>query len=302
MQGLVGSLLYALWRAPDAAVAALLMALPAFGLRFWLRVALDHRSSAATVVSRLIAGVVGLGGGVALAPVGWAVLARTRESMIAAGLVLAVVLLSPALPSVRERSPTLAWVGPLALVLLLAVLSALALLPAGFLRAPAGDVLVVVDLTGESRREIVRWTPSRLPPREEGFRAERLRLLRADGLPMGGAWIYGGSVTLGGEAFRLHTRDGHGAWLARFDTAANDAPRGDGRARLYPPQQAAVEPLAGTTLPGWWYERQPAWLEVLGFDRSALTSPWLPLLDAQGLPLVTAHRLVIREDGTLARP
>jgi hypothetical protein len=302
MQGLVGSLLDALWRAPDAVVAALLMALPAWGLRCWLRVAFDHRSSAATVVTRLLVGVVGLGTGVALAPVGWMVLLRSWESMVAAGLTLSLVMLSPALPSVRGRSPTLAWLGPLALVLLLAMLSTLVLLPGGFLRARAGDVLVVVDLMGESRREIVRWTPLGLPPREEGFRAERLRLLRADGLPMGGAWMYGRAVALSGEAFHLRTRDGRGVWLVRFDAALNDAPQGDGRARLYPPQRAAVEPLAGAALPLWWWQRQPAWLEVLGLYRTAVTSPLLPLLDAQGLPLVTAHRLVIREDGTLGGP
>lgn len=302
MQGLVASFVDAAWRAPDAAVAVLLLALPAFALRCLLRVALDRGSSAWTVVSRVAAGLLGLGAGVALAPLGWAALAHTRKEAVAAGLGFALVLLSAALPSVRERAPAAAGLLPLALVLLLSGLSGMVLLKAGFLRAAAGAPLVLVEVSGESRREIVRWAPLGLPPREEGLRAERLLLLRADGVPMGEAWIYGRTATLGGEAFRLRTLAGDGAWLGRFDTASNDAPIGDGRARLYPPQKVPVDPLARATLPAWWRERQRAWLRALGLERKALASPALPLVDVQGLPLRTTHRLVIREDGTLALP
>ena len=283
MPGLVASLLGALWGAPDAVVAALLLALPAFGLRCLLRALLDRGASPATSRCRLGAGVCALIAAAALAPVGWVFLAHTRESVIAAGLAFTLVLVSAALPSVRVRSRVAARLLPILLVLLLAGLLALTLLRAGYLHAATGETLVVVEVTGESRREIVRFTPPGLPLREEGLRAERLLLSQADGVPVGETWIFGRAATLGGEILRLRTWGGGGACLARFDTAANDASTQDGRAALYPPQKAVVHPLARGALPAWWRGRQRAWLVALGLEPGALVSPPVPLLDAHGL-------------------
>ena len=298
MQGLVASLLDALWRAPDAGVAALLLALPAFGLRCLLRTLLDRGAPLGTVLSRLVSGLVGLLASVALAPVGWVALAHTRASAIAGGLAFTLVLLSAALPSLRDRSTLAAALVPLALVLLMAGLVSLALLRAGFLRAAAGETLVVVDVTGESRREIVRFTPPGLPSREEGMRAERLLLSRRDGVPVGEAWIFGRAATLGGEALRLRTWGGGGASLARFDTATNDAPVEDGRALLYPPQKAVVDPL--DRVPAWWRDRQRGWLVALSLEPGPLVSPSLPLLNAHGLTLRSAQRLIVKNNRNLA--
>ena len=227
-------------------------------------------------------------------------MAHTREAALAASIAFVLVLLSAALPSLRLRSVVAAGVAPILLVVLTAAGSALALMKAGFSYAATGETLVVVEITGESRRAIVRFAPPGLPAREEGLRAQRLLLSRGDGAPVGEAWVFGRAATFGGEGFRLRTWSGRGAWLGRFDTAANDAPTEAGRARLYPPQTTGVEPLGRGVVPGFWRDRQRSWLVALGLEASPLVSPALPLQDAHGLTLRAAHRLTIRDDGTLA--
>ena len=298
MQGLVASLLDALWRSPDAVVAALLLALPAFGLRCLLRARIDRRASAAIVIARIVAGLGGLVLGVALAPVGWASLAHARAPLIAAGLVSSLVLLSALLPSVRERSAWAAGLLPIVLVLVLAGLSALALLKAGCLLAATGETLVVAEVTGSSRREIVRFTPLGLPPREEGFRAQRLLLSRPDEVLVGETWIYGRAVTLHGEGLRLRPWGGGEVWLARFSTATND-PSLD-KISLYPRQETTIEPLLRPALPSWWRSRQWSSLLALGLEPCALSTAALPLVDSHGLTLLASHRLIVRADGVVA--
>lgn len=300
MQGLVASLLDALWRAPDAAVAALLLALPALGLRSLLRAGLDRGAPRGLLVARLFASGCGLGAGWALVPLGWASLAHTRAAGMAASLAFVLVLLSVALPSLSPRFAVTAGTAPVLLIVLTGLVSALALLKAGFSYAATGETLVVVEVTGESHRAIVRFAPPGLPAREEGLRAERLLLSRGDGTPLGEAWVFGQAATFSGERFRLRTWSGASAWLGRFDTAANDAHGEDGRPRLYPAQTTGVEPLGRGGVPGFWRERQRSWLLALGLEEGPLVSPPLPLRDAHGLTLRAAHGLAIRDDGTLA--
>ena len=300
MQGLVASLLDALWRAPEAALAALLALLPALGFRCLLRAALDRGAPTPLQVARVAAGCAGVGAATALAPVAWVALAHSRDVILAAALAFTVVLASAFLPSLRSRSTRGAALLPITLVVLAAGLAALSLLSVGFLSAAPGTMLSVVEITGESRREIVRFAPSGLPPREEGLRAERLLLSRGDLEPVGEAWIFGRGATLSGEGLHLRTWSG-GAWLARFDRVTNDAPSEPGRARLYPAQTTEVEPLGRGIVPGWWSRRQRGWLVALGLEPKTLVSPPLPLLDSHGLTLRATHHLTVSNEGTLSR-
>jgi hypothetical protein len=289
MPELVAAALLALGRAPDAVVAATLVALPSLGLRCGLRLHFDRGRETRVVASRLLAALLSFGVGVALLPVGLACLGHSPGVLWAVALTTASVPLTAALPG--KRSAAAAALVPLATATFLALAAGLLLLPAGFLYASPGEPVVLVELRGDSRREVVRWSPRGLPLREEGLRAHGIRIVRADGVPVGEAWLFGSAATLVGL--------GHGPVLLRLLAAENDAPTADSEARLYPRHSVTIAPLGALALPPWWRDTQERLLEGLGLPRRQVISSPLPLVDAQGLPVRTTYRLELDEDGSL---
>jgi hypothetical protein len=287
MPQLVASALDALGRVPDAAVAAFLTALPAWGLRGVLRLLLDRDRPRSVLLGRLLAAGVGLGAGAALGPIGMDSVGRSRPELIAAASAAVAVLSSAALPA--PRAPALSATGCPAVAALLAAAAGLVLLPRSFLRASAEAPLVTVELTGESRREIVRWAPPGQPAREDGFRAHRLLLRSASGAEMGEAWLFGRTATLVGADY--------GGGL-RFHELRNDAASG-GATRLYPPKVVRVEPRGPAAVPPWWREVQERLLLSLGVVPAATASPPLVLVDEQGLPRRATYALDRGADGRL---
>jgi hypothetical protein len=290
MPDLVAAALLAWGRAPDPMAAAVLTGLGGLGLRSGLRLFLDRGREWPVVAGRLLTEVLALAASAAFLPIGLATIGRSRAVLWTAGVTAILVPLSALLPG--RRSTNVAAFVPLALAAAIVLVAGLVLLPAGFLRASPGEPVVLVELTGESRREVVRWAPNGLPLREEGLRAHRLRLLRPDGAPVGEAWLLGSGATL--------IAQGQGASLLRPLTVRNDAPTGDGEARLYPPHTAMVAPLGPLDLPAWWRGGQERLLDGIGLERREAVSSPLPLVDGQGLALRTTYRLAPADDGSLA--
>lgn len=289
-QGPAAGALVLLWRAPDAATAAFLAALLALGVRSLLRVFVDRGSPLAVDLARLFAGTLGLAAGAALTPLAVATIPASRAVILAGALAFVMVVASAGLPG-RRASAVSALAPPLAMLGLTGIVAAL-LLPAGLLRVETGQPAVRVVLTGEGRREILRWAPPGLPLREEGFRAHHLELQRPDGTLVGEAWLLGSSGVLGGVAF---CAPAGAPCLLQLDSLRNDAPAEAGRARLFPPRTVVVEAYGPAVVPEWWRVSQQFFLRGLGLARREVSSAPLPLLDDQGLPLQTAYPLTVRE-------
>ena len=276
--------------------AALFAALPALGLRSVLRVFVDRGSPLAVTLARVLAAGASLAAGAALGPLAGTTIPASRPVIAATALAFVLVVASAGLPG--KRAPALAGLGPLLAALALTGTVAALLLPAGMLRVEPEQSAVRVVLTGEARRELVRWAPAGLPLREEGFRAHHLQLQRPDGTLVGEAWLYGSSGVLGGVAFC-------GAsgvpCLLQLTSLRNEAPAPPGRARLFPPQTVVVEARGPAVVPEWWRPWQQGFLRGLGLARQEVDSAPLPLLDAQGLPLRTAYPLTVSE-ARLATP
>ena len=270
--------------------AALLAALPALGLRSVLRVFVDRDPPPAVTIARVLAGGGGLVAGAAFTSLATVAIPASPPVVAAAALAFVLVVASAFLPG--KRAAALAGLGPPLAVLALTGTVAAMLLSTGLLRVEPGQPAVRVVLTGEARRALVRWSPSGLPLREEGFRAHHLQLQRPDGTLVGEAWLFGSSGVLGGVAFC----GASGApCLLQLTSLRNDAPAETGRARLFPPQTMVVEPRGPALVPEWWRPWQHAFLRGLGLARQEVDSAPLPLLDTQGLPLRAAYPLTVRE-------
>jgi hypothetical protein len=274
---LVSSALLALGDAPAALQAAVVAAVPAFGARAGLRLLVDRGRPWPVVGGRVLAALVGLAAGAALVPVALAVVPRSA-ALVAAPLVMTAVLLSAGL---RARAgTTLGAVGPPAMAMGLSAMAGLLLLPAGLLVAGPGRALGVAELSGESRRETVRWSPGGLPAREEGLRAHRVLVRNGQGTALGEGFVFGSAATLHGIAY--------GRAAVRILELANDA---GAEGRHYPPRRVPLLALGPAAVPGYWREVQGRVLEAAGLPRRAWASGLLPLVDGQGLPLRATHRL-----------
>jgi hypothetical protein len=284
-----------LWSAPDAVTAALLAALPALGLRSILRAFVDRGPPVAVSLARGLAGGASLLAGAVLAPLAGAMIPASRTVVVAAALSFLLVVASAILPG--TRAPALAGLAPLVAVVALTVSVVALLLPSGLLRVEPDQSAVEVVLSGEARRELVRWAPAGQPLREEGLRAHHLRLQRPDGALVGEAWLFGSSAVLEGVAFCSATGR---LSLLQLTSLRNDAPLEVEGARLFPHQDVAVEARGPAVVPEWWRPWQQGFLRVLGLARQDVHSAPLPLVDAQGLPLRAAYPLAIREERLVA--
>lgn len=252
-------------------------AVPAFALRAAVRLFVDRERPWPVVAGRLLAALGGLGVGAALVPVALAVVPGSR-ALAAAPLVMTGMLLSAGLRS--RAGTTMAAVGPPAVAMALSAMAALILLPAGLLVGGAGRGFGLAELSGESRRETVRWSPVGLPQREEGLRAHRVLVRRQDGTALWEGFVFGSAVTLHGVSY--------GGVAIRIRELSNDAPAGG---RLYPPARVEVAPLGPATVPPYWAKLQGAWFEAMGLARAEWRSAVLPLVDGQGLPRRATSRL-----------
>ncbi|MBL9042276.1 MAG: hypothetical protein JNM83_11775 [Myxococcales bacterium] len=89
--------------------------------------------------------------------------------------------------------------------LLAAVLLALlSVMRAGYLNLTTDRPLLVVDVTGETRAQTVRWAAPDQPMQERALRAHRVVLRTPQGQKVSEEWLYGDQVAIKGQVLRLH--------------------------------------------------------------------------------------------------
>jgi hypothetical protein len=253
--------------APPALTAGAVAALLAFGLRCAIRMRVDRDRGGAVAAGRVAGAALALALGASLLPVALAALPRVAGVLVAPPLTVGAVLITAALP---WRAGVLSAAAPPVVAAASGLLAALLLLPAGLFVAAPGRPPAGAELTGESRRETVRFRPPGLPPREEGFRAHHVVLRDASGVALGEGFVFGGAFRARGAL--------RGGVLLELDLLEND---GDGRG--YPPHRAPVQALGPARLPGYWRRARATALSAFGFLPVAWVSEPVRLVDADGL-------------------
>ena len=197
------------------------------------------------------------------------------------------------------------------LVLALLLVALVTLMQAGFLALTEDRPVLLVDVTGETDTQTVRWAPPDQPLREERLMTHRVVFRTPDGIAVAEAWIFGDQVAVKGRVLRLSPLMNAAGVPNLFellfahnsyDTAERHA-RGPHMAVSLPPQgPLAVHP--------WWRSLQ-AWLlehwergTATGSSwaiRSATTeSTYFPLINAEGKPVKETFRLVLTPGGLSA--
>lgn len=287
-------------------------ALLALGLGSLLRLALDRGRSWPVTLGRLLAGVSFSAAGALY----FLFTARLAERSLA-GAVVAISTIAIVLGStwlrVRlgrpSRSPgVVAALAQLSLLLGLLLLAALTLMNAGFLALTEDRPVLLIDLTGETRQQLVRWAPADRPAREQVLSAHRVVFRTAQGEAVADAWVYGDQVAVKGRVLRLSPLLNAAGIPNLFELQfAHNGYFTAGRHASYP-HLALPLPVSGPlSVHPWWRPLQARLLSAWE-ESSAEGSRWAirsvtsestyyPLVNAHGQPLRQTFRLVLTPGG-----
>jgi hypothetical protein len=296
--------------------AVILTAFVAFGVRALALAALARPPRIGAVLARSLVALCWLGLAALYALFGAHVLRSTPAALVAAALT-ALVVLGPLLVRRRRESrrslglaPTVA-LAKLSGALALLLAAALTLMGAGFLALTVDRPVLLVDVTGETATQTVRWAPPDQPSREEALSVHHVIFRSPDGLPVADAWLYGDEVAVKGRVLRLapllsaaglpnlfELRFAHNGYL----TAERHA--------SYPHVAVPLPPSGPLAVHPWWRPLQ-AWL-LRGLERGGGSGqPWairsltvestfFPLVDANGNPVRQLYRVVLTPGGLSA--
>lgn len=242
------------------------------------------------------------------------VLVWTTEAAVAAAIVTVLVLgplMFPREPSRRRRpSPTLAVsqvVGGLVLVLGAVV----TLMGAGFLALTVDRPVLLVEVTGETGKQTVRWAPPDQSMREEILLTHRVVFRNPDGVSVAEAWLYGDEVGVKGRVLRLAPLLSAAGLPNLFElTFAHNGYRTAARHAAYPHVAVPLPPSGPLAVHPWWRPVQRrllgGWERVSGEGRPwairslTVESTYFPLVDSTGTPLRHTYRLVLTPGGLSA--
>jgi hypothetical protein len=277
--------------------------------------ALTDPRSGPMVVGRVLAGTLFVALGSLYAVFTASMLAWDAPAIGAAILVGLVVLSGTALRHAlgwTAKAPGAASVlTGLVLVLLLVLVAMLSLMRAGFLALTEDRPILLVDVTGETARQSVRWAAPGQPPREEPRVTHRVVFRQPDGAPVAEAWVYGDQVAVKGRVLRLSP------WLNAVGvpnlfelTFAHNGYETADRHAAEPHMAVPLPPGGPLAVHPWWRPLQ-AWLLARWERRLAAESPWgvrsttvestyFPLADAAGAPVKRTFRLVLTPGGLSA--
>jgi hypothetical protein len=294
----------------STASAVVLAALLAFAVRALVLVALD-RPRRGGVGLRALAALWWLGLAVLYALFSAHIVVWNTRAVFGA-IVATIVVLGPLLfrtPGGRRSGPhpTVA-LARMSVVLILLLAAALTLMGAGFLALTVDRPVLLVDVTGETGSQTVRWAPPDQPSREQALRTHRVVFRSADGEPVAEAWLYGDEVAVKGRVLRLApilsaaglpnlfelsfahngytTADRHGS----YPHAAVPLPRA-GPLAVHP----WWRPIQARLLDGW--ERLSAEGRPWAIRSLTVESTYFPLVDHAGNPLRHTYRLVLTPGG-----
>jgi hypothetical protein len=314
VQAWLASLIAALVSLRSLLVAFVLAALLSLALRSLLLAALERGGSVVVTLLRLAA-VLSFGALGALYTLFAARWIEWTPSTFAVALATGVGLVGSVWlrrrPAGNAGLPSpLAALAQLALLLGLLLLAALTLVHAGFLALTEDRPVLLVDITGETRVQMVRWAPPGHAAREEPLTTYRVAFRMPDGQAVAEAFLYGDQVAVKGRVLRLapllnaagvpnllELQFAHNGYL----TAERHASLPHAAVPLPPTGPLAVHP--------WWRPLQSRLLEA--WEKGAEGSGWAvrsvttestyyPLVDNAGRPLRRTFRLVLTPGGLSA--
>jgi hypothetical protein len=258
----------------NAATAGVLAAFVAFGLRFLARAWRGTADGVPALLGRLLGAGAFLGAGVLYATFTLPVLSWDATAVVLAALVALLVLVPTLLAARRAQvapaTSRLPWswragasLAQVALLLALLLVAALTLMRAGFLSLTSDRPVLLLDVTGETAVERVRWAAPGEPLREEDLTTHRVRLRAPDGAPVGELWLYGDQVAIKGRVLRLspllnaagvpnlfELQFAHNGWATLERHAA------------YPHVARALRPVGPLAVHPWWRGLQRRLLEA----------------------------------------
>ena len=196
------------------------------------------------------------------------------------------------------------------LILVLLAAAMLTLLRAGFITLKADRVPLLLEITGETKRETVNFSPRDNLMFTADVTAHRVILWLPDGTPVADLWIIGDRVAFAGRAVLFsHSLNAMGfPNLYRFSSANNGAAEEASRS-TYPPFFSVPIPQAGPlAVHPWWQPIQasilrawpraregesPLWsMRIIGNQ-----SPFYPLVGRDGQPVKARFLLDLTLEG-----
>lgn len=299
--------------APAAAVVVGLLV--GFGARALLRLLLFNRTQSwpvaifrglvALFYGALAAGFVSLAG---------AVLRWDRPQLFAGTAALLVLTVPTLWRRLRRKPPARpSLVGLLvsAVFFLVALLGAtVVLVHAGFLELVSERPLLLVEVTGVTRPQTVRWAPPDQPLRSEALTSHQVILRTPSGEPVTEAWLYGDQVAIKGRVLRLspylliaglhnlfELSFAHNGYLTaeRHATMPHQAvPLAMGGPLEVAPRW---RPLRDRLLATWERKAAAPGREDLVIRAATIESTYFPLVDADGKPVRHTYQLVLTAGG-----
>jgi hypothetical protein len=295
--------------------AVVLGLLAGSGLRLLLLLSLDNRQSRPRAALRVLValGYAGLLLGY-FSLVGPMLQWDLRSLTLASAAVLLQVsglLLWRVVRGVVPQPSLLSFLLRTILVLLVLLLALVSVMRAGFLHLTTDRPILLLELSGETRPQTVRWAAPDQPIQQQTLRAHHIRFLTPDGALFSEEWLYGDQVAVKGRSLRFHPLLQAAGVTNLFDlqfvhngyftverhntnphVARPLAPIGSLRA---PPP---LVPLRDGLLR--WLAMRP---EDSRWAVRTVTSEstYFPLVDSQGQPLRHTFQLVLTPGGLTAR-
>jgi hypothetical protein len=307
-------------QAQNTATAAVLAAFFALGLRWAARAARGTQDGLAALLGRLLGAGAFLGAGVLYAVFTLPVLAWNGVALLAALVALLVVLAPSLLLPGRARAAAaarlpLSWragagLFQVALLLGLLLVAALTLMRAGFLSLTTDRPVLLLDVTGETAVESVRWAAPGGPLREEALTTHHVLMRTPEGAPVADLWLYGDQVAVKGRVLRLSPLLNAAGVPNLFELQfAHNGWSTLERHGAFPHVARPLRPVGPLVVHPWWRGLQARLLAR--FERGEEGSPWsvrglatestyFALADAEGRPVRRVYRLVLTPGGLTA--
>jgi hypothetical protein len=203
------------------------------------------------------------------------------------------------------------------LLLFILLVGTLTLLHSGFLALTTDHPVLRIDVTGETRPQMVRWAVPDQPMQDQPLRAHRILLRAPDpaGAIVAETWLYGDQVAIKGRVLRLSPLLNVAGIPNQFElqflhngyfTAERHNLYPHRAQPLVPMGQLAVhprwQPLRDWLLGRWEQRSQGKGADSRWAIRAATTeSTYFPLVDGQGQPVHRTYELVLTPGGLTAR-
>jgi hypothetical protein len=293
-------------------VAFILALFIALGIRSLLLIILGRHPGVLHVLFHLLVGITFLF-------IGWLyylftapLLVWDRWAMCVATVTVLIILLGVTLRHGRGKPPRSSGIFALLLttIVLLCVLlvAALTVMRSGFVALTSDRVTLLVNVTGETKPELVRWAPPNQPAREENLITHHVIFLGPDGRPVGEVWMYGDEVAVKGRVLRLSPFLNAAGIPNLYELLfAHNGYRTVERYNAFPHMAVPLSPLGSLTVHPWLRPLlrriMDRWMKTSSggsiWDIKAVSdeSTYYPLIDAEGKAMHQTFLLVLTPGG-----